>query len=163
MKKKLINYIKDKVYSSDVPFMTDGEYYYYTDGCKLFRTKEKLVDREPTISDKIKSFFDDMNDAIRFELPSYEEINSNIKALCGRKLKGVSVKFTKDTPMINARWLKDSMKAMNAKGMYYSPSKGKRSPVVLFEEDDLQSENILLILPINDRLNEPGYKDYDYL
>ena len=158
MKKKLTTFITTKVCGGKMPMVTDGEYYYYNDGHKLFRTKEKLLPIPAEKSFAITSWFKDI-DATRYDLPDAEEINDNIKELCGRKLDNVGVKFSEETPILNARWVRDAMKALNTKGMYYIPQKGKISPVYMFENDDLQSENILMILPINNHQNV-GYKIY---
>lgn len=164
MKKKLISFIRQKVCGGKTPVLYDGEYYYYNNGAMIMRTKEKLLESEPLTNSLSRNFFKSLEEFEdkRFEFPDISEIINGIKSCNVKSHEIVGVKFTEDSPIINARWLKDAIKATNAKGMYYFPQKGKFSPVLLYEEDNCMSDNTLLILPINSNTESLGYRYYSH-
>lgn len=162
MKKKLENYILNKVIGGAMPVLSDGQTYYYNDGHKIVRSPEYVGTLKPTQNDKVKAikenFFGDI-DTHMVELPPVKEIEEHIRACKTRDRIGVRI--SADSPFINARWLKDAMKALSAKVMYVSNQCSPRvSPVWLFEDDNLQSENCVMILPIGtwSSENETGYR-----
>ncbi len=151
MKKKLENYILKKVIGGVQPVITDGEYIFYNDTHKVLQCKEQVGTLIPKQSDSAASirnnFFENI-DARMVELPSIKEIERGIRSCETRERVGVRI--TKDSPLVNARWLRDAMQALSAKVMYVNNQCSTRiAPIWLFENDDLQSEHILMMLPIN--------------
>lgn len=153
MKKKLENYILKKVMGGSVPIMFDGTYYYYNDGYKVIRSRQKIGTINAVENDKAKTMFEEMDGHI-VNLPTAKEIDDGIKS-CNSKER-IGVRISKDSPLVNARWLKDAVKALNAKVMYVSEK--RNNPVRLFEDDDLQSDHCLAILPIGSSDNDEGYR-----
>lgn len=89
-----------------------------------------------------------------YDLPTVEEIKEGIRGVCGRKLD--TVVWSDGTITINARWLYKAMEALNAKTAYVSNTRPKNMPIFLCENDDPQSINRVLIMPIYNR-DKVGY------
>ncbi len=154
MKKKLEKYL-NKVASNVDPSCShptvyyDGDYYYYTDGARVVRSNERATDKtiETYPVNWRRLFCFDGTDYEKFDLPTLNDVRAGIKN-CSPNWK-VAVRFEDCGPLLNAKYLKDSMYALNARMMYVDHSQGWRSPVFLFENDDLQTENVMCLLPIN--------------
>lgn len=170
MKKKLIKYAIDLACSVDLEHSgfagifqyADHGRFFVTDGCRILET-ETLIDGlslngESRMTANIIKHMDAVNepelDYQLYDLPTVEEIKEGIRGVCGRKLDRVV--WSDGTITINARWLYKAMEALNAKTAYVSNTRPKNMPIFLCENDDPQSINRVLILPIYNR-DKVGY------
>lgn len=170
MKKKLIKYAIDLACSVDLEHSgfagifqyADHGRFFVTDGYKILET-ETLIDGlslngESRMTANIIKHMDAVNepelDYQLYDLPTVEEIKEGIRGVCGRKLDRVV--WSDGTITINARWLYKAMEALNAKTAYVSNTRPKNMPIFLCENDDPQSINRVLILPIYNR-DKVGY------
>ena len=170
MKKKLIKYAIDLACSVDLEhggfagifqYTEDGRFF-VTDGCRILET-ETLIDDlalkdDSKMTANMKKYIDAVNelelDYQLYDLPTVEEIKEGIRGVCGRKLD--TVVWSDGTITINARWLYKAMEALHATKAYVSAAKPKNMPIFLCENDDPQSINRVLIMPIYNR-DKVGY------
>lgn len=170
MKKKLIKYAIDLACSVDLEHSgfagifqyADHGRFFVTDGCRILETKTLIdglsLNGESRMTANIIKHMDAVNepelDYQLYDLPTVEEIKEGIRGVCGRKLDRVV--WSDGTITINARWLYKAMEALNAKTAYVSNTRPKNMPIFLCENDDPQSINRVLILPIYNR-DKVGY------
>lgn len=147
MKKKFIKHCEDVATKYCI---SDGRFYCVSDHM-VIETEEKL-DRHTYVENKgIAKFLDkDIHDSVICDVPSVKEIKDNIKSLCGRKLDAVG--YGNGKFVINARYLYKALEALNATKVYWSKW---NKPIVIYENDDPQSINKELIMPINS--NKTGF------
>ena len=170
MKKKLIKYAIDLACSVDLEHggfagifqYADHGRFFVTDGCRILET-ETLIDGlslngESRMTANMIKHMDVVNepelDYQLHDLPTVEEIKDGIRGVCGRKLDRVV--WSDGTITINARWLYKAMEALHATKAYVSSTRPKNTPIFLCENDDPQSINRVLILPIYNR-DKVGY------
>ena len=156
MKKKTINHAIG-IATENPKFTyqyTDGDRYFITDRHRIFEY-DKAIETTPSVSvnahandivETIKRYIDDDHDYILYELPTVAEIKANIAKVAGRRL--VDVVWGNEKFNINARWLYKAMESLNAKVCYIDEYTPHKKGIVLYENDNLQSEVRELILPI---------------
>lgn len=170
MKKKLIKYAVDLANSIDLEHGGFAGVFQYTEDGRFFVTDSfRVLETETLIDDLVLKddskmtatmikYIDAVNepelDYQLYDLPTVEEIKEGIRGVCGRKLDRVC--WSDGTITMNARWLYKAMEALNAKKAYVSNTRPKNSPILLCENDDPQSINRVLILPIYNR-DKVGY------
>lgn len=170
MKKKLIKYAIDLACSVDLEHSgfagifqyADHGRFFVTDGYRILET-ETLIDGlslngESRMTANMIKHMDAVNepelDYHLYDLPTVKEIKEGIRGVCGRKLDRVV--WSDGTITINARWLYKAMEALNAKTAYVSNTRPKNMPIFLCENDDPQSINRMLIMPMYNR-DKVGY------
>jgi len=80
------------------------------------------------------------------KIPTVAEIKAGIREQVGRKLDRVI--WSDGIVTINARWLYKAMEALNATVCYMSSTKPGKVPYFLYENDDVNAKNKILILPV---------------
>lgn len=174
MKKKLIAHAVDVAKNATTTrlkvngclpcqFWTDG-HTFVTDGFRILEV-EQLIDELPTsenqtVAESCLKYIKEVNSpyleyVLDTEIPSVSEIKTGIRDLVGRRLDTV-VWASPNNWKVNARWLYKAMEALNAKVVFVSSTKPWNSPIFLLENDDPQSMNREMILPVNAN-HEPGF------
>lgn len=137
-------------------FIRDRDYY-FTDGHRVLQTDTKVDEIEGnahadkllmTIENAFKSVYS--LDYILHDLPTVAELKAGIKTTGSRN----RVAWSDGKVTINARYLVKAMEALNAKKCYVCKD-GNSFPILLVENDDLQSPNRELIFTVfnkNDRI-----------
>lgn len=171
MKKKLIKHIVDIMTENPIYTyqFTDGTRYFALDTHRIIEYGECINDYRGlnvqanahdyrTINacktwmqcDESKKY-----DYHMIELPKAEIIRENIRNLVGRKL--TDVYWSNGEIVINARWLLKAMEALDATVGYISSTNTASMPIMLYHEDNLQSDVKELILPLNILKSHPEF------
>ena len=150
MKKKLINHAKEIRCEKFPELITDGEANFAVDLHRILRL-ETLPEELPFKLTDVSSCLRYMNimnerDYVIYELPEKTEIKDAIRNLVGRKFDRV-VWINKNFG-VNARYLYKAMEALNATVCYIDKMNPRRRPIFLFENDNLQSFNMEIVLPV---------------
>lgn len=171
MKKKFINYAIDvmtgfpeerEVFMPPRQYMKDLRYF-VTDGARIVEMESELplvpVDTESDISDKCIRFINEVvskdQDYYIHELPTVEEIKKGIRETVGRKLDWVA--WSDGYITLNARWLYKTMYALNAKVCYVSKTNPRKAGIFFLENDDPQSMNRAMVLPVFNKHERTGF------
>ena len=158
MTKKIISHIKEVATGSKdyVYQYTDGEMFYVTDGSRAIRYKER-VESDPelninahdqSITGLLKSRIHLAEGTILCKLPTKEEIKAGITEIAGRSYS-VVVAYGEGRFTVNARYLLKAMDALNATVCYIHEYNAHMKCIYLYKDDDLQSDIVELIMPIN--------------
>lgn len=171
MKKKLINYAIDIMTS--IPeeksfLMPPRQYmkdlrYFVTDSMRIIELETDLplipVDTESDIANKCIQFMNNVVskdlDYYIHELPTVEEIKQGIRETVGRKFDWVA--WSDGYITLNARYLYKTMYALNAKVCYVSQTKPRTSAIFFCENDNPQSMNRAIVLPVYNRHERKGF------
>lgn len=168
MRKKLIAYAKDiarsctremvvSQYTYTDPY-TNLTKYYVTDGMRVFESREMLPDipvnaHAKTMTNTIVKFMSKLDDYQlrykQYDLPSVEELRQGITDLVGRHKDTVVWSKAPEDVCVNCRWLIKAMENLKATVAYVATENSVKEPIFLCEEDDIEAENKVMILPIN--------------
>lgn len=170
MKKELIDYaieVATSIPEEKSILMPPRQYmkdmrYFVTDSTRIVETERDI----PALSIDLGGVGDScvrfMNACVNkdldyyiHELPTVEEIKQGIRETVGRKFDPVI--WSDGYIKLNARYLYKTMYALNAKVCYVSRTKPRISPIFFFEDDDLQSMNRAMVLPIFDHYDVVGF------
>lgn len=161
MKKKTANhaleiarsiYVGGKI-KCPLQYVKDGRIF-VTDSFRIMEI-EDLIDELPTevggamVESMIKYTDSDSSRELDYtchEIPTVAEIKAGIQELVGRKFDRVI--WSDGIVTINARWLYKAMEALNATMCYMSSTKPRKAPYFLYENDDVNAKNKILILPV---------------
>lgn len=155
MKKKLITHIVDIATEKEKLCYqyTDGNCYYTMDGYRAIKYPSAITEPKvlvnahaETYSSRLKSYFENI-DGVMYQLPPTEVIKNGITEIAG-KAYSIRVTWGNEKFNINARWLLKAMESLNATVCYIAEKSPHKNPIYFFENDDLQSDVIEMILPI---------------
>ena len=147
MKKKLIKHCEDVAIKY---YVSDGRFYCASD-CIVIETGEKLDHTYVENIGLANGLDAAIHDSVMCDVPTVKEIKDNIRNLCGRKLD-IVVKYGNGKFVVNARYLYKALEALNATKVYWSKW---NKPIIIYENDDPQSTNKELIMPMNS--NKVGF------
>ena len=163
-KSKLEKCIGSILDSSNGMIVKRDNYYYLTNGAVLMRLgelppayKDEIIPEQEngSLGNIVNLFlFSGKYDYLATEI-SAKEIREEIKNLVGRKRDTVCCKIG-DLNAVNARYLAEAAEVFNCK-LAYGTTSDSRAPVALFENDDAQSDNIILIWPVYNPNGNTGY------
>ena len=174
MKKKLVNLgleiagspiIEGKQREKLVHYESDGKYYVF-DRYRILQTEERVPGTEleevkstrEFIGNYIRSLSDWNLDYQAMDISSVEEIKEGIRECCGRKLDRVAFCLNGMYPTLDARTLWKALYALNARKIFVANVQDYRKrPVFILENDDPQSENVFMLLPIHNFDGRTGY------
>ena len=163
-KSKLEKCISDILESANGMIVKRDDYYYLTNGAVLMRLgelppayKDEIVPKSDNggLENIVNMFlFSGKYDYLSTEI-STKEIRENIKNLVGRKRDTVCCKIG-NLNAVNARYLAEAAEVFNCT-LAYGTTSDNRAPIALFENDDMQSDNIIMIWPVYNLNNNTGY------
>ena len=156
-KKKILKY-------ADSVLEYPNNKYILGNGC-LYATDTKRVVRIANHTDKDITttggvVFDNlMDDAAlqyykAYDLP--QDMKEKIKAIQDKRTDRIVCRLYENTPAFNAGWVCKAAEALNAKKIFFT-NKRKGAPIRLYENDDYNAINAVIILPIKTLHNGIGY------
>lgn len=170
MKKKLIDYaieVATSIPKEKSILMPPRQYmkdlrYFVTDSTRIVETERDIPALSIDLGGVGASCVRLMNECVSkdldyyiHELPTMEEIKQGAEKLYEGEYN--SVVWSDGYIKLNPRYLYKTMYALNAKVCYVSRTKPRTSPIFFFEDDDLQSMNRAMVLPIFDHYDLVGF------
>ena len=153
MKKKtedMIKYFLEPDYHGGFMYTKENNLYYAGGQHACVQFIDPLSGLDPNVrSFGFRAIMKRAEDAgmILTELPNKQEIKNAIRKLAGRKY-GLTVVWHEGSFVVNARYLLKAIEGLNATVCYKSSINPRKSGIMLYENDDLNSDNKIYIMPV---------------